>query len=382
MKQKKITKGKTPITIREKHLTNGNVSLYLDIYHNGKRTYEFLKLYLIPETGTGKLLAREQNKNVWQTAEAIKAQRYQDLLNCKANVTKANRGKLLLVDWLHSCMEQAQQKGLSKKTTQSYIYISNVIEAYTRGKQIMLKDIDEAFCFGFLNYLKSGYITKRGTLLTQRSAKSYYITFNTAMNVAVRKGLIPVNPFSKLEANEKIKTPESTREYLTIDDVKKLLQTDINTDTKRAFLFSCFSGLRYSDVKKLTWDNIVCDNGQYRIEIVMQKTKSLLCVPLSGMALKYMPEQRTGGEKIFKMVAPTNTSKGLQKWSKEAGITKHVTFHIARHTFATMNLTSGNDLYTTSKLLGHKSINTTTIYAKIINQKKEEAVNKVSAMFE
>lgn len=133
----------------------------------------------------------------------------------------------------------------------------------------------------------------------------------------------------------------------------------------------------------LQWKNVVCDRGAYSLEIVMQKTKDPIYVPLSEQALRWMPERgdKTAEEKVFAIPYVEYVNPGLAKWAEQARLNKHVTFHLARHTFATMMLTLGADLYTVSKLLGHSDVKVTQVYAKIVNQKKNDAVNLVNSVF-
>ena len=153
---------------------------------------------------------------------------------------------------------------------------------------------------------------------------------------------------------------------------------------KNAYLFSCFCGLRISDIIGLKWKNVYIDNGQYRLEVVMQKTKEPIYLPLSQEALRRLPGhgEKTAEDRVFDLSSPTYINVILKPWAKAAGIDKHFTFHTARHTFATMMLTLGVDLYTTSKLLGHSDVQVTQVYAKIVNRKKDEAVNLVNGLFD
>lgn len=115
----------------------------------------------------------------------------------------------------------------------------------------------------------------------------------------------------------------------------------------------------------------------------MQKTDEPIYLPLSDRAMKWLPKKGNAKDtdKVFDLPTTTRISIILDNWAKAAEIKKHITFHIARHSFATMMLTLDVDLYTTSKLLGHKNIATTQIYAKIIDQKKDDAVNRVNDIF-
>lgn len=176
------------------------------------------------------------------------------------------------------------------------------------------------------------------------------------LNEAVREGLIDKNPWNRLETIEKIKKPESKREYLTIDEIRSMIATDCpNELVKRAYLFSCFTGLRISDVRSLKWGDIYQENGQAFVSVVMKKTTKPLYIPLSGQALKWMPEkgESTSDDYVFgNLVNYGNVNESLKKWAEAAGIRKHISYHTSRHSFATMMLTLGADLYTVSKLLG------------------------------
>lgn len=198
--------------------------------------------------------------------------------------------------------------------------------------------------------------------------------------------LIDRNPFKLLDAKEKPQKNSSIREFLTIEEVKLLMATPCRYDiVKRAFLFSCFTGLRYSDIKSLLWSEIrkAADGRTLFLEHPQVKTRKIVTVPLSEEALKWMPKQQKDKEHVFHQLQITSTTVEviLGEWMKEAGIEKHITYHCSRHTAATMLLTLGADLYTVSKILGHSSIKMTEVYAKIVDKKKLETVNLVNNMF-
>ena len=171
-----------------------------------------------------------------------------------------------------------------------------------------------------------------------------------------------------------------------MDEIKTLIATDCpREDVKRAYLFACYCGLRLSDIYELRWRDLSKDGEQWRASVVMQKTTTPIFLPLSSQAMKWLPERGDApdGGKVFDgLIAEPNINKVLAKWVKAAGITKKITYHTSRHSFATMMLTLGADLYTTSKLLGHSNVKTTQIYAKIVDSKKVEAVNLVDGVFD
>lgn len=378
---KKTLKAKEPIRLREKQLSNGNKSLYLDIYRNGKREYEFLKLYLIPETASD-LTAKERNKQTIIQANAIKAQRIIELTNDEAGIKNTNRAKMLLSDWMKHIQELKANKsgGLQNQIA----FTTYLLQQYG-GDKVRLCDVDKGFCEGFLNFITNEYVSDRvNKPLSKFTARNYYRSLSCALNVAVRSGIIQKNPLQLVEKDYKPQPPESQRVYLTIDEVKRLIETECKKPIyKKAFLFSCFCGLRVSDVARLKWSDINTQNGQMKADIRQKKTDEPLYLPLSENAVKWLPERMDGGEgePIFKSVSVAHASTIVKDWARAAGITKNVTFHTARHTFATMLLTKGGDLFTVSKLLGHRDISTTQIYAKIVDQKKTDTVNLLNDVF-
>ena len=368
---KRVQKAKEPIRIRLKQLSNGNQSIYFDFYINGKRWYEFPKLYLIPENTP---FDKEQNKHTLQAANAIKAQRIIEITSDKAGIKNTQRGKMLLLDWLKEYQSQKADKNeVTKQISQTIKRVSE----YNNGDKIRLKDVDKDYCLGFIRYITKEYRTQSGKPISQFTAIKYYRNLISALNEAVRRDLIPKNPFQTLNPSDKIKVPDSQRIFLTIDEFKTMMETPCKSEVvKSAYIFSCYCGLRISDIKRLTWGDIQT-NGNPQITITQKKTKNTLYLPLSKEALNWLPDRgkKADNEPIFNLPLPETIGKHLKRWAAEAGINKHVTFHTARHTNATMLLTKGADLYTVSKLLVHTDIKTTQIYAKIVDAKKIEAVN-------
>lgn len=375
MKERKNI-AKEPIKVRFKELADGSKSVYLDIYRDGRRQYEFLKFYITPERTP---LDKVQNRNTMQAVNAIKSQRLIELTNSIAGIKNtATRGKMMLLDWMQQYLQQ--QKASGKRDTHHINRATALLEQYA-GRTMRMKDVNRAFCNGFLEYLNQYRVTtkqdKTGKSLKENSRVGYYSAFSAALSEAVRCGLIDSNPFETISAANKPQIQDAQREYLTADEVKAMAATHCIETTKAPFMFSVFSGLRLSDIRKLTWADIKIDGDNWTAQIVMQKTQQPLYLPLSAAARQWMPERgkEPASSAVFKMSTISTVDASIRKWAKRAGIAKHVSFHTARHTFATLVLTAGADLYTVSKLLGHTQIATTQIYAKIVNEKKVEAVN-------
>ena len=370
---------KEPVRLREKKLANGVRSLYLDIYVNGKRSYEFLKLYLIPETNPQ---AKVQNENTMRAANTIKLNRILEITNNKAGLKNTSiRAKMLLKDWMETFRQAQEQKGVKDQKV-----IHNTVHALTAYNiNVAMRDVNRDYIIGLTNFLRNDYRSPRGKKLKDYSVINYLGCLRNALNMAVREDVIADNPIMKLSAQDKVKAPESQREFLTIEEVQQLEATDSPyPHIKQAFLFACYTGLRCSDVRSITWGKIVKDGEKYRLHTVMFKTKRPFYIPLSKKAMQWMPERgdKTDDDLIFEnMPVQVNTKLYLQPWLDKAGITKPITFHCSRHTFGTMMLTLGADIYTTSKLMGHTKVEVTQIYAKIINKKKDDAVSLIDQAF-
>ena len=390
-KQKQTVKLKEPVRIRFKQLSNGNQSIYLEYYTGdvirkenyvgGKRKYEFLKLYLIPERTRED---KSKNEATLALAKAIQSRRIVEVQNDTHGFQNTNKSRVNLLDYLENIGKQSAEQG-SRNYARTVLNTVRALRLF-RGDYIAFRDVDKEFLSEFTDYLRqmpkaSKYgVLKTGGRLSNNSVVSYYGTLRTAINRAYKEGIITVNPTKEFDFASKVRQEPSRREYLTLDELKTLINTECRHEiVKRAFLFSCLCGLRVSDIRKLRWCDLQRSGGRVRIEITMQKTKEPLYLPISDEALKWLPErgEANGSDFIFPLTHEGTVNDTLQHWAKVAGITKHISFHVSRHTHATMMLTLGADLYTVSKLLGHKNIATTQIYAKIVDKKKEEAIGLI-----
>ena len=387
---KKQLKAKEPVVLRQKPLSGGGYSLYLDIYQNGSRKYEFLKLYLVPETDEA---TKVQNKNTIKVANAIKAKRVIEIANGKAGISKEDLSKMLLTDWL----DQYQATRTSEKNAHNIEVLKRHIVIYNNGKAVKMKEVDEAYCKGFISYLANkatsvhygkGGKAIEGKRISNNTASNYFIYFAGALNEAERKHIITTSPTKSLNQQDKkpIKATKPQRGYLTIEEIKAIMATDSkNKQVKQAFLFAVFCGLRISDIRALKWGDLSKDGNQWRASVLMEKTKERLWLPLSDEAIKWLPERRGAADNkpIFDKLPNTSSgiNTGVKRLAKRAGIEKDICFHVSRHSFATSLLTLGADIYTTSKLLGHTNLSTTQIYADIVGKKKADAVNVLGNAF-
>ena len=374
MKPDKI---KEPIRLRRRKLSDGSTSLYLDIYYKGRRQYEFLKLYLIPERTTAD---RQRNTQTLTLANTLKAKRIVDLQASAHGFTAPTTGgRLPLLEYL-----QTQQQEYIDRGSRSYArqigclirHLQNFGASHNR-----MEDVDRRFIEDFIFYLRR-LGRSNDHPLRESSQRTYLDIFSVLLARAVRAGLIPKNPVQEVSTTDRPQCRCRPRSFLTLQEVQQLAATPCRReDVKRAFLFSCFCGLRYSDIKALKWGNIrMTSDGRQQIEVVQTKTQEEVYLPLSENALAVLPERGASTAPVFSLPWLDTTNDALRQWVADAGIEKHVSFHVARHTCATLLLTFGADLYTVSKLLGHSNVQTTQIYAKVVDEKKRAAVDLVPAI--
>ncbi len=206
---------KSPFKLRRRTLADGRVSLFLDRSVDGRHEYEFLQLYLLPETSS---TAKRQNARTLRKAEDVLLLRTEALFNAKAEAELANSGAgMLLSDWLQTCYDNHEKRGARDLGS-----ISNVKRALHMFRpDVRLSDIDRQFCLDMIDWFRNTYRHRRtGNPVSARTADTYCQTFRTMLNEAVREGLIDKNPWNRLETTEKIKKPESKREFLTIDEIR------------------------------------------------------------------------------------------------------------------------------------------------------------------
>lgn len=349
-------KSKSPIQLRQRMRASGNISLYLDIYVNGRRRCESLKLYLVPEVTKAD---REENRQKLALAETIRAQRLIELRNRRYNLNDEGVAYPTVADYFAIV---CKQKNIKIKTREVWNCTLNFLREY--APKTTLDKVDDKWVAGVCNYIVAR--------VSNNSARTYLAKINAMLRQAVTDKILLRNPMQGLELP---KREETHREYLTIEELRALSTTDCKDKSlKRAFLFSCLTGLRYSDVVGLKWGDVRQQGAFTRIVYRQQKTQKQEYLDLSPQAVQYMGERGRDNESVFKV---SYIHDKLLIWARAAGINKHITFHSGRHTFAVMMLDLGVDIYTVSKMLGHKDIKTTQIYAELLDKRKQEAVLRI-----
>lgn len=374
----------TKVKLRQKPISGNRHSLYLDFYPaiphpvTGEPTRrEFLGLYIYEKPKTP--IDKQHNTETLQIGESIRQKRENYL-----NKPEIYTGYELEQKRIKELGEQnfvAYFKTLTDKRKASnhdnWVSALNYIEAFTNGK-LKFADLNEKFCNEFKEYLLSTK-SKRSdkTTLSQNSAVSYFNKVKAALKQAYKDGILQTDLNAKISP---IKATETRREYLTIEELNKLVKTPCNNDLlKRAALFSALTGLRFSDIQKMVWGELEYIEGQgYFLNFSQKKTNGIEYYPISEQAVSLLNEKGEPTAKVFEgLEYSAYHNKHLFQWIGAAGITKDITFHCFRHTFATLQLFNGTDIYTVSKMLGHKDLKTTQIYAKIVDDTKRKAADKI-----
>lgn len=366
------------VTLRQRQKAN-KISLYLDYYKNGKREYEYLSLYLIPEPEKGKLTQaqKDENKRNLMLAESVRSKRHLEIQNGMYGFNDQEKLKGFFIIY----MENLAEKRLESKG--NYDNWDSSIKHLRKHcpRDISFGQLDSKFVEGFKEYLTKTAKTPSNKKLSDNSACSYFNKFRAALKQAVKDGIIRSNPAEHVGS---LPQGDSEREFLTLEELQSILQHECEIPIlKTAFVFSCLTGLRWSDINKLVWSEVQHSNdyGWY-IRFRQKKTKGAETLPMSDQARDLLKEIGDPEERVFKGLKYSAWHNlKLQQWVMKAGISKTITFHCARHTYATLQLTLGTDIFTVSKLLGHKDIRTTQVYAKIIDEKKMEAANRINLKF-
>lgn len=373
---------KDPVRLRRRKMKDGKESLYLDIYLKGKRDYEYLHLYLVPERNRAD---REKNRNTLALAEAVRAKRVVEIRNGEFGFKDMCKEGLNFYDYFVSMVQQRRGEE-SKGNWGNWRSCLMHLERFDKHiRKRTFAEIDREWILAFHDYLEStdswkgavGY-RKDQQPLAKNSRVSYFNKLRCCLNQAFEERIIARNPMVGIEG---FKAEEGTRMYLTIEEVKKLVETPCRDEnTRRAFLFSCLTGLRRSDIERLTWGDVHQQGEFTRIFFRQKKTKQQEYLDIAPEAVSLLGERGKPEEHMFFLHRPGYTNDILRIWCGLAGIDKDITFHCGRHTFATMMLSIGTDIYTVSKLLGHKELSTTQIYAKVMDKNKQEAVSRIPSI--
>ena len=335
-KKQTSTTQRGQVKLREKKLADGSSSLYLDIYSNGKRVKEYLKLYLVvPNTA----IEKEQNRQTLAVANSMRAKRELDLFSGKYEIGQPKQEGVRFLDFYRQMCEERLKTPDTLGNWGNWHSCLKHLEIYC-DEFTTFDDIDAAWIQGFKDYLNTAEkdTRKRGGSkrvyafegLSQNSKVSYFNKLRACINEAFEKGIITKNPIRGIDG---FKQEEVEREYLTIEEVKKLAATPCNYPILKAtFLFSCLTGLRKSDIEKLTWGEIHKQGNFTRIIFKQKKTGGQEYLDISEEAVAYLGTRRNDVDRVFEgFTYGTWISLELKRWALAAGITKNITFHCGSH---------------------------------------------------
>ncbi|HAZ02839.1 MAG: hypothetical protein A2W90_17000 [Bacteroidetes bacterium GWF2_42_66] len=364
---KKTRKGtkKNNVVLREKVLTTGSISLYLDIYRDGVRSYEFLKLYINDKARTP--IERQTNKETLELAEKIRTQRESELNHSKHGFISPIKKSTLYINYVASYLNSYSKKDIRmiKGATERFRNFLSEKMPGVNINNLKLSHIDKQMMVSFVEYLK--------TNSTGEGGQSYFKRFKKILKNAVDTDLISKSPANGVE----YKAVEGLRkDILSNDEIALLAKTPMqNPNIKKAFIFSCCTGLRFCDVKELRYSDI--DFATNKMTINQQKTGKPVIVDLNSTAKNIIGEPGDPKALVFDLPTHEGCVKTIQAWVKRAGIEKHITWHCARHSFAVNLLTSDErpDIKTVSSTLGHTSLKHTEKYTRVIDELKKKAVN-------
>jgi len=376
------------VTVRQKEISNGRYSLFLDFYPHikspktGKLTRrEYLGIYIKKNPKTH--IEKKDNKESIDIANSISSKRKNELNKPEIytgyeleQLKIKERGEQDFLEYFEKLMNKREAS-----TYNNWVSAHKYLKAFTNGS-IKFSELSHTFFDDFKEYLLTTKSTKSSKKkLSQNSASSYFNKVKATLKQAYKDEYLSYNLNERVGS---IKPEETQRNFLTFEELNQLIKTKCkNPQLKTVGLFSALTGLRFSDIKNMEWGDVEYIKGNgYFIKFKHQKTKSIEMLPIPEQAFELMGERKEINEKVFEgLKYSAHQNKYLYTWFKDAGITKKITFHCLRHTYATLQLSLGTDLYTVSKMLGHKDLKTTQIYAKIIDQTKRDTTNKIKLDF-
>ena len=349
------------IEIKERKLTEGKRALYLEYYETGFRKRENLHLYLLPDDAVG---AAKHNRLTYNKAMEIRAERIltPPVLE-KENAKSEEQGNgLTWLQWCDDYIKWSVDCGNCKKMIGHKNVVRKRIATYLRRvdkKDILLKDVSKDEICGLFDYMRNKYRNKRqiktnGGRLADYTLLLFEETVKAIFNKAMREGLVKFNPVHSLNKLERFHAPDKHREYLTPEELTRFLAVEAECENERtvqlAFGLSSMTALRLGDMQHLRWCDIKMIDGVPTISIIQRKSD--------------------------------NVSKYVRRLKEKAGIEKDLTYHCSRHTTASLAISAGADISAVKDVLGHGSITSTEVYAKVALEKKVEAVNLFNGVFD
>jgi integrase len=365
------------IKLRERKPKDGKASLYLDVYDPSaikKRTSISLDLFIY-KTPIGE--QKKSNKETLEAAERIRAMKVIELAYENNDLSSLSGKEISTINFIDYFQEQTNKRRNSAGNYGNWDSACKYLRKFCPN-DIPINKVDPKFLEDFKFYLENLAKKKSNTKLSQNSLQSYFNKIKACLRQAYMDDLILKNPAERVKG---FKHGEIQREFLTFEELQKAAKAECEIpQIKTAFIFSALTGIRWSDINNLLWGDLQYSetDAHWFVRFRQQKTKGTETLPISDQARNLLGDIEEPDERIFKGLKYSAWhNMKLQQWMMRAGISKTITFHCARHTYATLQLTNGTDIYTVSKLLGHRELKTTQVYAHIIDKKKVEATNAI-----
>ncbi|MHC1705738.1 MAG: tyrosine-type recombinase/integrase [Tenuifilaceae bacterium] len=363
----KTKRSKTKIvTLREKKIANGKISLYLDTFRNGARQYEFLKIYILSNPRTNE--EREKNQENLMLAEKIRNSRESELLHSENGMISPSKRKIDFIVFLDEYYKQ-----YTKKDIRMIKNASDRFKDFIEKKTITPAEITPELMAQFKDYLLANY---KGD-----TPSSYMKRFKKILTYATKQGVFTKSPASEITCGE---SKGLKKEILFVDEIITLAKTDCgNPELKRAFLFCLNTGIRFCDVIEIRFRNI--DLGYKlitfdQVKVTGKSSASIQSIDLNDNAITLIGQPAAQNDLVFKLPSLSSCLRTLKTWTKKAGIQKNITWHSSRHSFATNLLINNTDIKTVSSLLGHSKLEHTQKYTHTVNELKKRAVHSLPKM--
>lgn len=373
------------ISLNKRALKDGRISLSIEYYRGSEvneegkrrhiRSFENLDTYLFgnPKTSAEK----KHNKEGLEFAENVLSIRKAEFVQGKFDLKNTTKSKRAFLNYFEEKTEEKQKQDSSNNYGNWFSTLQHLNKIIS--KNLTFDEVDEELIKKVRHYFDHVARTKSDLPLSQNSKYSYFNKFKAALRSAFDDGYLSINYATKIKSFEQA---ESQREYLTFDELQALAKAECKYPIlKKAFLFSCLSGLRWSDINTLIWSE-VRDEGEFsKVNFRQEKTDGVEYLYISAQARELLGERQDQLDRVFRGLKYGMTyNTEIIRWCNRAGVPKHITFHSARHTNAVLLLENGADIYTVSKRLGHREIRTTAIYAKIVDTKMKEAAEMIPTL--
>ncbi|MDV2493894.1 hypothetical protein CMU11_00890 [Elizabethkingia anophelis] len=318
---------------------------------------------------------KQHNKDALQYIEIYRAKRFKEIIKpeiyteaeIKAEQLAENKRKLFTEYFREKSETATKSKGAWQACYGYFVrYYGNKL----------FSDINSTLIEDFKNKLLNSYrLNSTKYKIKKNTAASYFIRFIQALELAYKENYLSENFKDHIEW---IDEEEVIKNFLTLDECKTLFKTEFHDKSLQKYcIFAFLTGLRYSDIKNLKWIDIAVRENIHYINFQMQKTSAFQYHPISEEAVSLIGDRRHRDDFVFDRIAYHSLNDNLRKWLTLAEIDKKVTFHNFRTSYAVAQLEAGADIYLISKMLGHKNVTTTEIYAKIVDSRKVSTINNI-----